>query len=128
MSDKEFWSLFPRREKRTKQELREKNRRVTIKRRENGKQQAYNAALKAEILTYYGGGTLACVGCGFDDLQALTLDHTDSDGAKEKKKGKQLYFALKKADYPNGYQTLCMNCQWIKRATKREYGDGGRSE
>lgn len=82
-----------------------------------------NCILKIEVLAHYGNGNLKCVKCGFDDLRALSLDHINSNGAEERKKRPRgsLYLYVKKNNYPKGYQTLCMNCQWIKREEKGEY-------
>jgi len=32
------------------------------------------------------------------------------------KRGSRFYYWLRRQGYPEGYQTLCMNCQWIKRS------------
>ena len=77
-------------------------------------------SLKAEVLTHYGNGKLACVSCGFADIRALSIDHINNDGAKHRREdkligGRGIYRWLKEQGYPEGFQTLCMNCQWIKR-------------
>jgi len=76
--------------------------------------------IKAEVLTYYGGGKLACAVCGESRLPCLSLDHLNNDGSKERrelgiKTSRVLYYRLRKWEYPEGYMTLCMNCQYIKR-------------
>ncbi|MBA7584258.1 hypothetical protein ES708_26211 [subsurface metagenome] len=76
--------------------------------------------LKQKILTHYGNGKLACVKCGFSDISALTIDHISGDGNKHRRDisshgGASFYKWLKKNNYPEGYQTLCMNCQFIKK-------------
>lgn len=76
--------------------------------------------LKSEVLTHYGGGKRACVKCGFDNIWALTIDHLEPKGFKGDKKNQHycaatFYRKLKREGYPEGYQTLCMNCQWVKR-------------
>lgn len=80
----------------------------------------YCQEAKTSVLTHYGGGKLACVQCGFDDVDALTIDHIDSGGTAHRRKlGYQnFYLWLKKQGYPKGYQTLCANCQLIKRLKK----------
>lgn len=82
-------------------------------------------AVKSEVLTYYGNGKLACVKCGFNDMRALTLDHIKGGGEQKRKKGEgcgvTLYYFLRKRNYPEGYQTLCANCQFIKRVENHEY-------
>lgn len=75
--------------------------------------------IKKEVLTHYGKGKLVCVHCGFADVRALTIDHVTNNGAQDRKQGRKsgiwLYSWLKSHNYPLGYQTLCFNCQWIKR-------------
>lgn len=76
--------------------------------------------LKAEVLTHYGNGKCACVMCGYSDLRALSIDHANNNGYAHRKAfarhhGDGLYSYLKKENYPLGYQTLCMNCQFIKK-------------
>ena len=39
---------------------------------------------KREVLTHYGNGKYACVKCGFDDGRALSIDHINSGGRKER--------------------------------------------
>jgi len=85
----------------------------------------YRESLKAEVLAHYGNGKCACIHCGFSDMRALSLDHISGDGAVHRKRigigGYMLYFRLRKEKYPLGFQTLCMNCQFIKRVVKGEY-------
>lgn len=82
----------------------------------------YQQKLKVAVLMYYGSGKLACVKCGFTDVRALSIDHINDNGAQHRKElikhnqtGAWFYLWLKRNNYPEGYQTLCMNCQWIKR-------------
>ena len=84
--------------------------------------------LREEVLTYYGKGQLACVECGESRLACLTLDHIEGGGAAERRRlpqyqraGVAFYRYLKKHNLPEGYQTLCMNCQWVKRAKHKEW-------
>jgi len=66
--------------------------------------------------------------CGFADIRALSIDHIDGGGNKHRRflgfglfgAGQKFYSWLKKEGYPEGYQTLCMNCQWIKRVIGRK--------
>jgi len=75
-------------------------------------------AAKVEILTYYGNGNPVCVTCGESRLACLSLDHINNNGAEERrsraKYGYNIYKHLKAQSFPSGYQTLCMNCQFIK--------------
>jgi len=79
--------------------------------------------IKVTVLTHYGNGKLACVNCGFDDIRALSIDHINGNGRKERAKlgingGERFYYYLRKNGYPEGYQTLCMNCNTIKKNKK----------
>lgn len=82
-----------------------------------------NKKAKVETLTYYGNGICACVNCGEERLGCLSLDHINNNRTEETKRlgkpkywgGPSLYIWLRKRSYPSGYQTLCMNCQWLKR-------------
>ena len=74
--------------------------------------------LKIALYTHYGGGRPTCVRCGFADIRALSLDHINGRGPNEPKGIN--YSALRRNNYPPGYQTLCMNCQMIKRAERGE--------
>lgn len=86
---------------------------------------------KIEILRHYSP-ELKCTGingvCASNcsDIRCLTIDHINGDGAKERKEtgmyGWRFYQWLKKNNYPDGYQVLCMNCQFIKRYENHEDG------
>lgn len=74
---------------------------------------------KIKVLTHYGNDTCACVRCGVEDIRVLSLDHIYNNGYEERRRtgwsGHEFYRQLIIAGFPEGYQTLCMNCQWIKR-------------
>lgn len=55
--------------------------------------------------------------CGFSDERALTLDHKLNNGAEERKSlgERGVYRRALLPEYHHEYQTLCMNCQFIKR-------------
>ena len=82
--------------------------------------------IKKEVLAHYGKGRLACRMCGESWLACLSIDHINGGGRSHRKElnayGYRFYKKLKKANFPKGYQTLCMNCQFVKvildRATK----------
>lgn len=87
----------------------------------------YRAQMKLEVLKHYGNGICACVKCGFTDIRALSIDHLNGNGVQHRQTlgicgGRQFYVWLKKNELPEGYQTLCMNCQYIKRSQQKEYG------
>lgn len=84
--------------------------------------------LKLEILTHYSPkGLLKCSweGCKVDDLDMLSLDHVNDDGAKhilpghkDRLGGTNLYRWTKKNGFPEGFQTLCANHQIKKQILK----------
>jgi len=84
--------------------------------------------IKRLVMTHYGNGKCACVKCGESRLACLSIDHIDGNGAEERRElglghasSERFYSWLIKSGYPEGYQTLCMNCQWVKRFAKNEH-------
>ena len=80
----------------------------------------YNTKIRKDVLTHYGNGKLACVCCGYSDIRALSIDHINGGGGKHRKAlglraGVPFYQWLRLQEYPMGYRTLCMNCQFIAR-------------
>lgn len=75
---------------------------------------ASKARLKDCVFAVYGR---TCVLCGFSDVRALTLDHTLNNGAQERaERGERgVYRRALLTENRGEYQTLCMNCQFIKR-------------
>lgn len=63
----------------------------------------------------YGGYTCKC--CGETEKAFLTIDHINGGGSKHRKEVGQsnIYRWLKQNNYPEGFQVLCMNCQWGKK-------------
>lgn len=103
------------------------------KRRKTEPQNLKDAALNKEkrketkriVLTHYGHGTCKCVWCGESRMECLSLDHIKDDGEKLRRAGIEpsgymLYRRLLNQGFPEGYQTFCMNCQWIKAARHRK--------
>lgn len=86
---------------------------------------AWQRGLKIEVLSHYnGGGYPKCSTCGESRIDCLSIDHIDGGGEKHKRElgiCGPVYNWLKKNDYPPGFQVLCMNCQFIKRAENNEY-------
>ena len=81
-------------------------------------------ALKLEVLSHYGPNcTLGCCweGCTVIDVDMLSLDHVNNDGAEHRrtvgknKTGEKMYRLVKTEGFPNGFQTLCMNHQTKKK-------------
>jgi len=79
---------------------------------------AESKRLKDKVFAHYG---MQCVCCGErSDLDFLTIDHMNNDGANHRKSlgllsGTRFYRWLIKEDFPEGFQTLCWNCNCGKR-------------
>jgi hypothetical protein len=87
--------------------------------------------LKEKVFGHYGpSGRIACSwpGCDWSDTRALSIDHVDGNGAEHRRTlgssrtGLQFYAWLVREGFPAGYQTLCMNHQWVKAMDNREIG------
>ena len=76
---------------------------------------------KVAVITHYGNGEQSCVRCGERDIRCLTIDHMKAVQGGGRQRPGYFYRWLVKNNFPEGYQTLCMNCQWKKRAEMREY-------
>lgn len=77
------------------------------------------AKLRQEVLDHYGH---ACACCGVTGDMFLSIDHIDNDGAEHRRQlaGKQaggtmyVYRAIRNLGFPDGFQTLCHNCNFAK--------------
>lgn len=110
-----------------KEKKREDYLKHQVERKEKGR--TYNRERKLEILSEYSGNTLLCIRCGFNDIRALSIDHINGKGESHRRSlgitsGNNFYQWLKKNNYPEGYQVLCMNCQAIKRIENDEHYKG----
>lgn len=86
----------------------------------------YRRRKKQEVFSHYCSGVPQCQRCGCDNLCTLSIDHIDGNGAQHRsdegvKAGSNFYQWLKKQGYPDGFQVLCMNCQFIKRYENQEF-------
>lgn len=66
--------------------------------------------VKKEVFDHYGN---FCHCCGETEPKFLTIDHINGDGAKHRKEvgeGSTFYSWLVKNNFPNGFRTLCYNC------------------
>lgn len=79
-----------------------------------------NRNLKLQVLSHYSKGKPTCVMCGIDDLDVLCLDHINGGGEAHRRtiphdgNGLHLYWWIKNNNFPNGFQVLCLNCNWKK--------------
>jgi hypothetical protein len=97
-----------------------------IKEQSNGHGKSKRSIIKAIVFAKYSGGNEhKCACCGETELQFLTLDHIDNDGARFRRKtfgrstaaGYTTYSWLLKNGFPQNLnlQVLCANCQHGKR-------------
>lgn len=74
--------------------------------------------IKDMVFNAYGGYRCNC--CGETIQEFLTIDHVNNDGAKHRKEicgekkasGKKVYRWIVNHGFPEGFQVLCMNCNW----------------
>jgi len=81
----------------------------------------YDQELKRIAIDYYSKGKNCCAVCGFSDSRALTIDHIDNNGHAHRKTFSTTINAwLRTHKYPEGFQVLCCNCNWIKEVERRK--------
>jgi len=83
---------------------------------------------RISCLQVYSNGYMKCELCGIDNIDVLTIDHINGNGAKHRKeikKYKDLYSWLRDNNFPDGFRVLCRNCNWedglFKRYKKETY-------
>jgi len=82
------------------------------------------AKFRRMVLLHYSHEMMKCAKCGFDDERALSIDHINGGGTqhrKQVKSGGNFNEMLVREGYPEGYQILCMNCQFIKNRETGAY-------
>jgi hypothetical protein len=83
----------------------------------------YSTRTKTEVIEHYGG---KCQHCGTDDIDVLTLDHIDNNGAEHRQitggSGFNTYHYLRKNEYPEDFriQILCANCNLKKEIERKK--------
>jgi hypothetical protein len=101
-----------------KQRYRKVNK-VEIKRRRREK--AFTDKLL--VIDHYSNGTNKCALCDVNDIDMLTLDHINDDGANHRKKFKSdsvPYYTLIKEGFPSGLQVYCANHNQKKEMERRK--------
>lgn len=87
------------------------------------RQAAYRKKVRAKVLGYYGQ-TCAC--CG--SAERLTIDHVNGDGKQHREQlfgpvrtasSVQIYAWLIREGFPDGFQTLCLQCNNSKGTGER---------
>ena len=116
---------------RGKEKIRTKIRRLDQEFVESEKKRGreYWRKLRHEVIMAYGGYKCNC--CGETEPLFLVIDHVNNDGAEHRRSisnrkdcgnGKgasaDTWRWLKNNDYPDGFQVLCMNCNFGKSRNK----------
>jgi hypothetical protein len=90
--------------------------------------QKHHAGRKRKVFTEYsklvsGSNVICCAKCGLiDKLEFFTIDHITgrkSMGHARYFGGENLYRELEEKEFPDGFQVLCWNCNYLKDLTKR---------
>jgi len=90
--------------------------------------------LRLRVIKHYSEGKMCCGICEEERLPCLSIDHIDGRGAEHRRqpgvgKGTGFYLWIVRNNFPEGFQILCMNCQFIKRYEqnyKREEQEVGK--
>ena len=88
-----------------------------------GKPQKKAHEIKIKVLAHYANANIPqCLNLfnihsfPYTNQIALTIDHIQGGGTRARNttwRHKNIYRQLYKDDYPSGYRTLCMNCNWL---------------
>ena len=83
-----------------------------------------------EVLYHYSDGLMKCNICGENHIEFLCIDHIDDNGADHRREigngGGRIYRYLLNNTFPDGYQVLCNNCNYLKeyeRLHNKEYSN-----
>jgi len=114
---------------------REYSRRYNKKPRSRARGRAYVARLKLAVLGHYSP-ELRCQcellqcwhsgSCPIHDSRLLCIDHISGGGRRHteslgRSAGAGFYNWLKKNGFPEGFQVLCQNCNWMKTYVNHEH-------
>lgn len=84
--------------------------------------------IKRQVINHYSNGSISCKHCHETDINILTIDHINDNGAEErrswssdyeKRGGVSQYRKIIKEGFKDGYQVLCFNCNWKKEMERR---------
>ena len=86
------------------------------------KQKERNQSIKLQVMDHYSDRKINCAHCGFNNINALSIDHVGGSGNKQRGmlgSGVKFYKWVIKNNYPGGFQVLCYNCNWLKRLAQQ---------
>lgn len=89
-----------------------RNKRNANKDKINAAKRLRYETIRNECLSYYSGGKLECNICHENNIQFLALDHIHGGGKKNGVKNICEWIRLN--NYPEGFQVLCHNCNYVK--------------
>ena len=74
--------------------------------------------LKEIVINHYCKNKPKCFCCNETEIDLLTIDHINNDGAKHRKSLSGVYYKVYrdiiKNNFPKSFQILCHNCNWAK--------------
>lgn len=77
---------------------------------------------RREVIYWYSNGLMECSSCGEKHIEFLCVDHINNNGSVHRKEmgsgGNRIYKYLIKNNFPDGYQILCNNCNYLKEYNK----------
>jgi len=76
--------------------------------------------IRTAVFEQYG---FKCNRCGFSDPRALQVDHKNGGGRQEYLTIGSRGVMKRALAFPDEYQLLCANCNWIKMAEEKENED-----
>jgi len=86
---------------------------------------------KYEVLYWYSDGLMKCGICGEDHIEFLCLDHIEDGGADHRREigagGGRIHQYLLRNLFPEGYQVLCNNCNYLKEYNRVQNKDKSQS-
>lgn len=112
--------------RRNKEEYNRRMREYRTRHKEKINKKARNRRRKRrlEVIEKFGS---KCMICGFDDWRGLQIDHKESDGHEERKKGLRgesflvMLLETSMKELNKRYQLLCANCNQIKKYINNEW-------
>ena len=83
---------------------------------ENKRASEYHWQSIQQVMAFYSKQEMRCALCGYSNIDCLTIDHIECNGAARRKISYNIDNAEKlvKRNFPDGFRILCRNCQWIE--------------